>query len=256
METAVNRAEGRRALARRSHARAIAWWGARLAEALQHAHDRGVLHRDIKPSNILITGDGLPMLLDFNLAQEARVVDPLAAPATLGGTLAYMAPEHLDALADGAANEVDGRADVYALGVVLFEALTEGKRLFAVPLEAASIRELLRRTAEERLSEVPALRTVRPDVPVELEAVVRRCLAPDRADRYATASQLAADLQAVADDAPLRHAPEPLPHRARRWLRRNRRVLALGLATSAGDCCCHAHHHGCSACPAQARGRD
>ena len=78
-ETEANRPEGRRALARRGHARAIAWWGARLAEALQHAHDRGVLHRDIKPSNILITGDGLPMLLDFNLAQEAWVEDPFAA---------------------------------------------------------------------------------------------------------------------------------------------------------------------------------
>ena len=226
-ETETNRLEGRWALARRGHARAIAWWGARLAEALQHAHDRGVLHRDIKPSNILITGDGLPMLLDFNLAQESWIVDPFAAPAALGGTLAYMAPEHLEALADGATNRVDGRADVYALGVVLFEALTQGARLFTVPVGASSIPQLLRRTAQERRVRVPRLRAVRPDVPPELEAVVQRCLAPDRDDRYATPAQLAADLQAVADDAPLRHAPEPLPNRAKRWLRRHRRTLAL-----------------------------
>ncbi|MBV8487293.1 MAG: protein kinase, partial [Planctomycetaceae bacterium] len=226
-ETETDRPEGRWALARREHARAIAWWGARLAEALQHAHDRGVLHRDIKPSNILITGDGLPMLLDFNLAQESWIVDPVAAPAALGGTLAYMAPEHLEALADGAASRVDGRADVYALGVVLFETLTQGTRLFTVPLGATSIPQLLRRTAQERRVHIPRLRAVRPDVPPELEAVVRRCLAPDRDDRYATPSQLAADLQAVADDAPLRYAPEPLPSRARRWLRRHRRTLAL-----------------------------
>jgi serine/threonine protein kinase/Tfp pilus assembly protein PilF len=226
-ETEANRQEGRRALARRGHARAIAWWGARLAEALQHAHDRGVLHRDIKPSNILITGDGLPMLLDFNLAQESWIADPFAAPTALGGTLAYMAPEHLEALADGAASRVDGRADVYSLGVVLFEALNHGERLFAVPLGATSIPELLRRAAEERRGHVPRLRAVRPDVPVELEAVVRRCMAPDRADRYATPSQLAADLQAVADDAPLHYASEPLPNRVGRWLRRHRRALAL-----------------------------
>ena len=67
------RAAGRAALARRSFAQAIAWWGARMAEALEHAHDRGVLHRDIKPSNVLVTGDGMPMLLDFNLAREPSV---------------------------------------------------------------------------------------------------------------------------------------------------------------------------------------
>ncbi len=225
--TEVQRPEGRRELIGRSHARAVAWWGARLAEALQHAHDRGVLHRDVKPSNILITGDGLPMLLDFNLAQECWVSDPQAASAALGGTLAYMAPEHLEALADGHGQRVDGRADVYALGVVLFEALNDGRRLFASPRTSTSVPELLRRAARERRATVLRLRAVRPDIPLELEAVVRRCLAPDPAERYAAPSELAADLQAVADDAPLRHAPEPLTSQARRWLRRHRRTLAL-----------------------------
>ena len=72
---------GRAALARRSYARAIAWWGARLAEALAHAHDRGVLHRDIKPSNVLVTSDGMPMLLDFNLAREPLAEDGASADA-------------------------------------------------------------------------------------------------------------------------------------------------------------------------------
>ena len=73
---ASGRPIGRTALMRRTSSRAIAWWGARMAEALQHAHDRGVLHRDIKPSNVLITGDGMPMLLDFNLARESSVGAP------------------------------------------------------------------------------------------------------------------------------------------------------------------------------------
>src|SRR5207249_2912087 len=106
-----------------SYVRATAWVVARLAEALQHAHERGVLHRDIKPSNVLVAGDGQPMLLDFNLAQQTRNAQ---AAATLGGTVAYMAPEHLRALAardPALARQVDQRADVYSLGMVLFEML-------------------------------------------------------------------------------------------------------------------------------------
>ncbi len=222
-----NRPAGRQALARRGYARAVAWWGARLAEALQHAHDHGVLHRDIKPSNVLITGDALPMLLDFNLARDSWIENPAATPSALGGTLAYMAPEHIEALCGGAGDRVDGRADVYALGVVLFEALTSGTRPFPPPGSAATVPEMLRRAAGERRANVPRLRASRPDVPPELDVVVGRCLAYDPADRYSAASELAADLQAVADDAPLRYAQEPLPGRLRRWVRRHRRRLAL-----------------------------
>ena len=79
----AERAASRMALARRTYAQAIAWWGARLAEALQHAHDREVLHRDVKPSNVLVSGDGLPMLLDFNLAQEPLIDRSQAGPTTV-----------------------------------------------------------------------------------------------------------------------------------------------------------------------------
>jgi serine/threonine protein kinase/predicted Zn-dependent protease len=210
----------------RTYSQVIAWWGARLAEALQHAHDRGVLHRDIKPSNVLISGDGVPMLLDFNLAREPWLENPEAAPAALGGTLAYMAPEHLDALAEGLDEHVDIRSDIFALGVVLFDCLVRGTRSFALPSGSETVVGALRRMAKARREPVPRLRTSHPEVPAALEAVVRCCLAPDPGDRYASAADLAADLQAVADDGPLRFAREPLPSRSIRWLRRNKGVLS------------------------------
>ena len=218
--------EAKRTLAALSFERALAWWGARMAEALHHAHERGVLHRDVKPSNVLVTADGMPMLLDFNLAQGPLAERPDDAPAAVGGTLAYMAPEHLEALAEGMADDVDALADVYALGVVLFEALA-GSRPFGNPAGALSVAEALDRAAEERRSGPPPLRPARPEVSRALEAVVRKCLAPEPSARYRTAADLAADLQAVAADGPLLHAVEPEPARTLRRVRRNRRRLAM-----------------------------
>ena len=104
----------------------------KLAEALAHAHDRGILHRDIKPSNVLVTSDALPMLLDFNLAGEPWADREEIEADRPGGTIAYMAPEHLEAVAQGEDNGLDARADVFSLGVLLFEALT-GSRPFPTP---------------------------------------------------------------------------------------------------------------------------
>lgn len=216
---------GRAALSRRSYVRAIAWWGARLAEALEHAHDRGVLHRDIKPSNVLVTSDGMPMLLDFNLAREP--LDAANADETApGGTVDYMSPEHLRALADGEPEGVDHRADLYGLGVVLYEALS-GCRPFAPPGRGGSLIDALQRAADERCRRLVRLREIESDVPPALDRVVARCLAPDPQDRYQSAGELAADLRAVADDQPLVHAREPWSSRAGGWLRRKRRSLAV-----------------------------
>ncbi len=148
---------GRAALERRSYDRAVAWWGARLAEALEHAHERGVLHRDIKPSNVLVTADGMPMLLDFNLAREPLDKDGGPEDDAPGGTVDYMAPEHLRALAAGDPEGLDHRSDIYSLGVVLFEALT-GRRPFATPRRGVSILEALQRAADDRSADPPATR--------------------------------------------------------------------------------------------------
>jgi eukaryotic-like serine/threonine-protein kinase len=220
---------GREALEKRTYPQAIAWWGARLAEALHHAHDRGVLHRDIKPSNVLVTADGMPMLLDFNLAREPVFEDSSpGGEATLGGTIDYMPREQLKALAEGSSDEVDLRADIYSLGVVLFEALT-GKRPFASLRRGGSMIDLLNRAADMRLRMLPRLRDRHPEIPAALETVIRRALEPDPENRYQRASQLAADLQAVADDLPLPHTREPWLRRALSWIRRRRRRIAIAL---------------------------
>ena len=193
-----------------------------MADALRHAHDRGVLHRDLKPSNILIAADGTPMLLDFNLARELGV--PTAADPLLGGTLAYMAPEHLGALLAGRDEGVDHRADLYALGLILVEMLGTG------PLDPAERTASPGRLLARRRQGPPPLPAGPRRLPGGLVAVLRRCLAPEPADRYASAGDLAADLRAVADDAPLAFSREPWPARSGRWLRQNRvAVLGAGL---------------------------
>ncbi len=169
----------------------------------------------------------MPMLLDFNLAQSELAAGDEIEPAALGGTLAYMAPEHLEALAEGDPDRVDGRADLYALGVVLFEAM--GTRPFpAHPGKGAgSLAQALQQAADDRRRGAPSLGTLHAEAPPAFEAVVRKCLEPDPANRYPDAAALAEDLRAVAEDRPLRWASEPMPSRAVRWLRRHRLRLAV-----------------------------
>ncbi len=227
--SAGRQSSARATLSRLPVDRAIAWWGARLAEALAHAHDRGILHRDIKPSNVLVTGDGLPMLLDFNLAGEPWAERQGLEPENLGGTLAYMAPEHLEAVARGEDEAVDRRSDVFSLGVLLYEALT-GARPFPPPSTCATVPDALRQAAEDRrLRPAPRLRESHPEIASSLERVIARCLAPDPGGRFPTAADLALDLQAVADDAPLRSTREPILVRLVRLGRRSWKKLALAV---------------------------
>ncbi len=170
---------------------AVCWLGARIAEALAHAHSQGVLHRDIKPANILLNRYGRPMLADFNIAFDPRPA-PGRARTPFGGTLGYMAPEHLDAFnpaTDTPREAVDQRSDVYSLGVVLFEMLT-GRLPFPLPAQMKTTTETLRQLAAERRGSVPSPSEVRP-VPESLDRLVRRCLQPDPALRYPSAGELA-----------------------------------------------------------------
>ena len=123
---------------------------ARVADGLAHAHERGILHRDLKPANILLSDDGEPLLLDFNLAADTKLRGTVSA-ALIGGTLPYMAPEHLRALR-GEERVIDARCDLYSLGVILFELLT-GNHPFKTP--QGSVHEILPPMIAERLGPLP-----------------------------------------------------------------------------------------------------
>ncbi len=225
------------ALERLSYAGVAAWVVARLAEGLQHAHQRNVLHRDIKPSNILMGCDGQPMLLDFNLAQNQNY-DQAKAEATLGGTVAYMAPEHLRALANpsaATARLVDHRSDIYSLGMVLFEMLT-GQSPFDQSASYSILPVVIEAMALERSQTVPSVRQRQPGVPWSLESIVRKCLAPDPDRRYQQTADLAEDLRRFLEDLPLKHAPElSRAERLGKWVRRHPRLTSsASVATVAG----------------------
>jgi tetratricopeptide (TPR) repeat protein len=217
-------------LAGLSYHRAAAWLVARLAEGLQHAHQRGVLHRDIKPSNILVGADGQPLLLDFNLSHSNSDSTQAQASAVLGGTVAYMAPEHLRAMASHPAQPnrtVDHRADIYSLGMVLYEMLT-GHNPFDQLASYQPLPIMIEAMALERSQLVPSVRRRRPDVPWGLESVVRKCLAPDPAQRYQQAEHLADDLRRFIEDRPFRYAPElSRAEQARKWLRRHPKLTSV-----------------------------
>jgi eukaryotic-like serine/threonine-protein kinase len=158
-----------------------------VCSGLDHAHRAGLVHRDIKPRNLLLRPDGTVKIVDFGIARSAGGTR-LTETGSVLGTAAYLAPEQ------AAGDEVTAAADVYALGVVLYEML--GGR---TPRSAASLTEFLSRGYEQP---IPALREIAPDVPEALEDVVMRCLARIPAYRPASAADLAAELQAVVADLP------------------------------------------------------
>jgi eukaryotic-like serine/threonine-protein kinase len=215
-----------------SYEQTVAWVVAQLAEGLHHAHQRGILHRDIKPSNILISAEGQPLLLDFNLAQ-GREEDP--AHSTIGGTVAYMAPEHLRALVGRTPElirQVDARSDIYSLGMVLAEMLT-GHRPFEQSGSYSALPLQIEAMAVERSQAAASVRQDRPDLSWGLESIARKCLAPDSAKRYQRADHLAEDLRRLLDDRPLKYAPElSQVERARKFARRHPRLASS--ATVAG----------------------
>lgn len=174
---------------------ATAWVGARLAEALDYAHQQGVLHRDIKPANILVNRYGRPLLADFNISFRGTDAEA-SRDEGFGGTLAYMAPEHLDAFnpnTEVSAEAVDERSDVYSLGLVIYELLVGRRPHVAVP-QGGPKSGLLQTLAEQRRAAKPPIPPGPPDARKTLHYTIGRCLAADPAARYASGAELAAAL--------------------------------------------------------------
>jgi eukaryotic-like serine/threonine-protein kinase len=201
-------------------------WGRSIASALDHAHRHGVLHRDIKPSNILIersgilTQSGHAWLTDFGLARRDDAGDTLTLSGDIVGTVRSMAPEQ----ARGG-RSIDERADLYALGATLFEALT-GRPVF----EGDDREELLRRVLIEP---APRVRSLRSDAPADLASIIDRLLEKEPERRYPSAALLAEDLRRAMVGEPLRLRPPSRLELLRRFARRHRIGVAIAGAVAA-----------------------
>jgi hypothetical protein len=200
---------------------------ARVCDAVQHAHDRGVIHRDLKPANILVEESGQPKVLDFGLARatDADLLTGAGLTRTgqLLGTPNYMSPEQV--AADPAA--IDRRADVYALGVILFELLAH--RL-PYRLENWPLAEAARLILEQ---EPPRLGSINPELRGDVETIVAKALAKDPARRYQSAADLAADLRRWLAHEPILARPPSALYHLRQFARRHTGLVGGVLATGA-----------------------
>jgi serine/threonine-protein kinase len=163
--------------------------GADVALALAFAHRHGVVHRDIKPSNVLLTEDGMVKVADFGIARAVTNDEDLTQTGAVLGTATYISPEQ------ARGEDLDGRSDVYSLGIVLYEMLTGTAPFLAETPIAVAYKHVTERPA--------APRSVNPAIPPALETIVLKCLQKDRVNRYSDAGELRSDLLRFLDDRPI-----------------------------------------------------
>jgi serine/threonine protein kinase/Flp pilus assembly protein TadD len=210
--------------------RKVAELGVQAAEALDHAHQLGIVHRDVKPGNLMLDGRGNLWVTDFGLAHMQQGEASLTLSGQALGTPRYMSPEQ--ALAKRAL--IDHRTDVYSLGATLYELL-----MLRPAFESEDRQELLRQIAFE---EPRPPRRFNKAVPAELETILLKAMAKAPGERYATAGELADDLRRWLEDRPIRARRPSLRARLLRWGRRHRTLvvsvaaaLVMGLTVLAGS---------------------
>ena len=198
---------------------------AKVARAVQYAHDQGILHRDLKPGNILLDGRGEPLVSDFGLAKWLEPTGHLTRTPTVFGTPGYIAPEQVN----GSAKNLTAAADVYSLGAVLFDLLT-GQPPFTGEHALNTIQQATQKPA-------PKLRILAPALDRDLETICAKCLERDPQARYRSAGELGDDLERWLHGRSIIARPVSPPVHAWRWVRRNPLVaqmaaLLLTMATA------------------------
>ena len=200
---------------------------AKVARAVQYAHEQGILHRDLKPGNILMDGRGEPMVSDFGLAKWLEPTGRLTRTPSIFGTPGYIAPEQVN----GSEGKLTAAADVYSLGAVLFDLLT-GRPPFTGEHALRTIQQAAEKPA-------PKLRSLDPGIDRDLETICTKCLERDPHARYRSAGELAEDLERWVHGHSIVARPVSPPVRLWRWSRRNPIVagmaaLLLAMATAVG----------------------
>ena len=200
---------------------------AKVAHAVQYAHEQGILHRDLKPGNILLDGHGEPLVSDFGLAKWLEPTDHLTRTPTIFGTPGFIAPEQVN----GSAEKLMPAADVYSLGAVLFDLLT-GRPPFTGEHALKTIQQATQKPA-------PKLRTLAPALDRDLETICAKCLERDPHARYRAAGELADDLERWLHGHSIVARPVSPPMHVWRWVRRNPLIaqmaaLLLTMATAVG----------------------
>jgi eukaryotic-like serine/threonine-protein kinase len=194
----------------------------KICEAVQHAHQRGLIHRDLKPANILVDESGQPRILDFGVARLTDSGAQATSRTDIGqlvGTLAYMSPEQVL----GNPEEIDTRSDVYALGVILYELLA-GKGPYRLGRE---LHEAVRTIREEEPTTLSSVnRTYRGDI----ETIVGKALEKDKTRRYGSAAELAADIRRYLGDEPITARPPSTSYQLQKFARRHKALVISAAA--------------------------